>query len=73
MYLSRKKAKSCSCFPHKLNIRKGNSKEENEILRGYPDLDGFMAHTWVAEVKNVWRIMNLNSLPILLPDAYNSD
>ena len=45
MYLSRKKAKSCSCFPHKLNIRKGNSKEENEILRGCPDLDGFMAHT----------------------------
>lgn len=32
MYLSRKKAKSCSCFPHKLNIRKGNSKEENEIF-----------------------------------------
>ena len=52
MYLSRKKAKSCSCFPHKLNIRKGNSKEENEILRGCPDLDGFMAHTQVTEVKN---------------------
>lgn len=73
MYLSRKKAKSCSCFPHKLNIRKGNSKEENEILRGYPDLDGFMAHTWVAEVKSAWRIANPNSLPILLPDTYISN
>ena len=51
----------------------GNSKEENEILRDSPDLDGFMAHTWVAEVKNVWRITNLNSLPILLPDTYNSN
>ena len=37
----------------------GNSKEENEILRDSSDLDGFMAHIWVTEVKK--RMENCES------------
>lgn len=45
MYLSRKKQKIIPILFPANKLLTGNNKEENEILRGCPDLYGFMTHT----------------------------